>query len=104
MFEILLLAILLFIAWFWQDAIAKREIAVQIGRELAQRCQLQLLDETVACNKIWLGRDSRGHAQLARLYQFEVSADGASRLECHLQLLGKQLQNWHIPPYLQPVH
>jgi hypothetical protein len=104
MFEISLLIILLSLAWFWQDSVAKREIAVQIGRELAQRCNLQLLDETVSCSKIWFGRDSRGHAQLARLYKFEVSADGASRLECHLQLVGKQLQNWHIPPYLQPVH
>ena len=104
MFELILLAILLFIAWFWQDSIAKREVAVKIGRELAERCNLQLLDETVACQKIWLGRDNRGHAQLARLYEFEVSADGVSRLECHLQLLGKQLQNWHIPPYLQAVH
>lgn len=104
MFEILLLAILLFIAWFWLDTIAKREIAIQLGRELAARCNLQLLDETVACQKIWLGRDSRGHAQFARRYAFEVSADGASRLECSLQLLGKQLQTWHIPPYLQAVH
>lgn len=104
MLELFFLAILLFIAWFWQDAIAKREIAIRIGRELAQHCQLQLLDETVACSKIWLGRDPRGHAQLVRFYEFEVSADGVSRLECHLQLLGKQLQTWHIPPYLQAVH
>ena len=104
MFEIFLLAILLFIAWFWLDAIAKREIAIKLGRELAQRCNLQLLDETVACQKAWLGRDSRGHTQIARLYVFEVSADGVSRLECSLQLLGKQLHHWHIPPYLQTTH
>ena len=48
MSELILLAVLLFIAWFWQDAISKREIAIRIGRELAQRCNLQLLDETVA--------------------------------------------------------
>lgn len=104
MSELLLLIILLFIAWFWQDSIAKREIAIRVGRELAQRWNLQLLDETVACRKIWLGRDGRGQAQLARLYEFEVSADGTTRLECSLQLLGKQLQIWHIPPYLQPMH
>ena len=101
MFEIFLLAILLFITWLWLDAVAKREIAIKLGRELAQRCNLQLLDETVACQKTWLGRDSRGHTQIARLYVFEVSADGVNRLECSLQLLGKQLKSWHIPPYLQ---
>ena len=104
MFEIILLAIMLLLAWFWQDSISKREIAVMLGRELAQRYQLQLLDETVACQKIRLGRDNRGQAQIQRLYAFEVSANGAERMECHLQILGKQLQNWHIPPYVPTVH
>ncbi len=103
MFETLLLILLIIAAWFWQDSIAKREIAIQFGRELANRCQLQLLDETVACNMIRLGRDCRGHAQLLRLYEFEVSANGADRMQCNLQLLGKQLQTWHIPPYAQPI-
>jgi hypothetical protein len=102
--EITLLIILVFCAWFWLDSIAKREIAVQFGRELANRCQLQLLDETVACHQIRLGRDNRGHAQWVRRYAFEVSANGSERMQCHLILLGKQLQSWHIPPYLQAVH
>lgn len=102
--EITLLVILVFCAWFWLDSIAKREIAVQFGRELASRCQLQLLDETVACHHIRLGRDNSGHAQLVRRYEFEVSANGSERMQCHLTLLGKQLHAWHIPPYLQAVH
>ncbi len=104
MFETLLLALILLLAWFWFDSVTKREAAIRIGRELAARCNLQLLDETVACKKIGLARNSRGQMQLSRLYEFEVSADGHSRLMCNLELLGKQLQNWHIPPYLQPVH
>lgn len=104
MFETILLAVLIFAAWYWFDSIAKREIAINHGRELAARCHLQLLDETVACAQIRLGRDSRGHAQLQRLYEFEVSASGAERMQCHLQLLGKQLQTWHIPPYVQSIH
>ncbi len=103
MLESLLLALLLLAAWFWLDSISKREIAIGFGRELANRCNLQLLDETVACNMIRFGRDSRGHAQLQRFYEFEVSANGADRLQCNLQLLGKQLQAWHIPPYVQPI-
>ena len=102
MFETILLALLLLSAWLWLDSIAKREIAINYGRELAGRYHLQLLDETVACTQIRIGRDSRGHAQLQRLYEFEVSASGAERMQCNLQLLGKQLQTWHIPPYVQP--
>ena len=102
MLETILLALLLISAWFWFDSIAKREIAIHSGRELAGRYNLQLLDETVACAQIRIGRDNRGHAQLLRLYEFEVSASGAERMQCNLQLLGKHLQTWHIPPYVQP--
>ena len=104
MFETILLVLIILAAWFWLDSIAKREIAIDFGRELANRCSLQLLDETVACNMIRLGRDSRGHAQLLRFYEFEVSASGAERMQCNLQLLGKQLQAWHIPPYVQSIN
>lgn len=104
MFETILLAILILAAWFWLDSISKREAAIQYGRELAGRCNLQLLDETVACNMIRFGRDNRGHAQLLRFYEFEVSASGAERMQCNLQLLGNQLQAWHIPPYVQAVN
>lgn len=104
MFEILLLTLILLLAWFWFDSVTKREIAIRLGRELATRCHLQLLDETVACVKIGIARNGNGRLKLTRLYEFEVSADGHTRLMCNLQLLGKQLQDWHIPPYLQPVH
>ena len=101
MFETLLLALLIFAAWFWLDSLSKREIAIGFGREIASRCNLQLLDETVACNRLRIARDNRGHAQLLRFYEFDVSANGADRMQCNLQLLGKQLQTWHIPPYIQ---
>jgi hypothetical protein len=102
--EYALLLIIVLLAWYWLDSLAKRERAILLGRELAARFQLQLLDETVACTKVWLGRNSRGHVQLLRTYEFDVSADGADRLPCHVILLGNQLQSWHIPPYLQPMH
>jgi len=102
--EIALLILLIALAWFWLDSMAKRERAILLGGELAQRMHLQLLDETVACNKIWLARNARGHAQFLRTYEFEVSASGAERLHCHLTLLGNQLSTWHIPPYAQTLH
>lgn len=102
--EITLLIVLIALAWFWLDGMSKRERAILLGSELAQRMQLQLLDETVACHKIRLARNARGHVQFLRTYAFEVSASGAERLNCHLTLLGNQLSNWHIPPYSQPLH
>ncbi len=99
--EIALIIIFIAIAWFWFDSMAKRERAIVFGRELAGRFNLQLLDETVNCNKIWLARNRRGHINFLRTYAFEVSANGADRMQCHLELLGPQLGQWHIPPYEQ---
>ncbi len=102
--EIALIVILLALAWFWIDSLDKRERAIQLGSELAARMQLQLLDETVVCSRVWLGRNRKGHVQILRTYEFDVSASGDDRLHCNLILLGNHLSAWHIPPYLQPVH
>ncbi|NOT15565.1 MAG: DUF3301 domain-containing protein [Methylotenera sp.] len=101
--ELAFLSVLIALAWFWMDSLDKREKAILLGRELGAKFNLQLLDETVACHKLWLGRNRRGHVQLLRTYVFDVSASGSDRLSCHLTLLGGQLQTWHIPPYLQPI-
>lgn len=92
------------LTWYWLDSVGAREAAVATGRDLAQRTQLQLLDETVACSRLRLRRNHRGHVQLLRTYDFEVSANGSDRLLCQLTLLGKQLQSWHIPPYVHAVN
>lgn len=102
--ELILLVVLVAVTWFWMDSLDKRERAVQLGRELGAKLNLQLLDETVACNKLWLARNRRGHVQFLRRYAFDMSANGNDRLSCHLTLLGGQLHAWHIPPYLQPIH
>lgn len=99
--ELILIIILVSIGWFWLDSLSKRERAIALGRELAARFNLQLLDESVSCSRLWLGRNRRGHVEFLRTYEFDVSASGADRLHCQLVLLGNQLGTWHIPPYLQ---
>lgn len=101
--ELILIAILLMVGWFWIDSLDKRERAIALGTELAARFNLQMLDETVMCSRIWLGRNRKGHVQLLRTYAFDVSASGDDRLHCNLILLGNHLSAWHIPPYLQPA-
>ncbi len=99
MAEWVLLGIMAVLVWFWFDSVAKREIAIRIGQQLAARCQLQFLDESVACERLRLGRDSNGHLQIERTYYFDVSNRGVERMACQLQLRGKHLIAWHIPPY-----
>lgn len=101
--EMYLLVFALIAAWYWIDSIGSREQAIACGQELAERTNLQLLDESVSCRKVWFARNSRGRLQLQRTYQFEVSAHGSDRMECELVLLGRHMTQWHIPPYLQAV-
>lgn len=100
--EPLLITLMLLATWYWLDSSASREAAIKTGHSLVRRWELQLLDETVACTRLRLKRNARGHIRVLRTYTFEVSTNGADRLECQLTLLGKQLESWHIPPYLQP--
>jgi len=101
--NILLIAIIL-LAWLWFDSISARDAAIAKGHDLTNRTHLQLLDESVACVRLRLGRNAKGHVQIQRTYEFDVSANGGDRMHCHLVLLGRDLQSWYIPPYLQAVH
>ena len=100
MLEYSLLALIIAIAWFWIDTISKRELAIQLGKNLSQQFDLQFLDETVACEKITLKRKEKGQGAILRCYEFMVSSSTNDRIKCNLFLLGKDLHNWHIPPYI----
>lgn len=104
MLENLLLVLLVLLVWFWLDSLGARDTAITKGHDLTERTNLQLLDESVACSRIRLGRNHKGHVQILRTYEFDVSANGGDRMHCHLVLLGRDLQSWYIPPYLQAVH
>ncbi|MCX7628172.1 MAG: DUF3301 domain-containing protein [Methylophilaceae bacterium] len=97
--ELGLICAMLGAAWFWLDSLHKRDIAVTLGRQAAERYGLQFLDETVAISKLWTARDGTGRLRLQRTYTFEVSDTGTNRLACTLVLLGSQLQSLEIPPY-----
>lgn len=86
-------------AWFWLDSLHKRDIAVAIGKQTAQRHGLQFLDDTVAFYRLWAARDDMGRMRIQRTYTFEVSDTGTDRLTCKIVLLGKRLQTLEMPPY-----
>jgi len=100
--EISLIVAVLGAAWFWLDSLNKRDIAVAMGRQSAERHGLQFLDETVAISHLRAARDSTGRMRIERTYTFEVSDTGSDRLSCTLTLLGKHLQKLEMPPYRDP--
>jgi len=86
---ILLLALV--IGWFWLDALRAREMATGIAQRACKAHGLQLLDQTVALQRIrpqWAAGGLRFH----RIYRFEISSEGVDRCAAQLALLGIDLQ------------
>jgi len=82
--ENLLLISIILLAWFWFDSISARDAAITKGHDLTHRTNLQLLDESVACVRLRLGRNAKGHVQILRTYEFDVSANGGDRITATL--------------------
>jgi len=87
--------------YYWWDTITKREIAIYHGKLLAQQYNLQLLDDSVHCNKISLVRTDDNWPSIKRVYFFNISSNNENRLHCQLTLIGKTLTYWYVPPYPQ---
>ena len=86
--EILALGLLVFIAWFWFDSLRARERATRSGRKLCRNEQVQLLDETVALGRIWLGRDTSGRMQICRIYLFDYIGEDEERRQGMVATVG----------------
>lgn len=89
----LLLLLLLGLAlWFWQDSLRARELARTAGTRACRLSSVQLLDDTVALERLWLRRDAGGRLQLERLYVFEFSDTGETRRRGSVTMLGGRVE------------
>lgn len=83
--------------WFWRDSLGAREQARTASARACRQCNLQLLDDTVALQRLWLRRDrSDGRLKWERLYTFEFSASGEQRQIGSVLLLGSRVEVLHI--------
>jgi hypothetical protein len=101
MLDYFFIFIIVLLVYFWFETTTKREIAIFHGKNIAKQFNLQLLDDSVHCNKISLIRTSENWPSIKRVYYFHVSADNDSRHHCQLTILGKTLTDWYVPPYPQ---
>lgn len=90
--EVFALGLLVFIAWFWFDSLRARERATRTGRKLCDRERVQLLDETVALGRIWLGRDQSGRLQVCRVYLFDYVGDDEQRRQGLVVTVGSSIR------------
>jgi len=101
MIDYLFIFLIFLIVYFWFETASKREIAIYHGKNIARQFNLQLLDDTVHCNKISLFRTEKNWPSIKRVYFFNVSASNDDRLHCQLTISGKTLTDWYVPPYPQ---
>lgn len=88
---LLLLILLGLVVWFWQDTIARRDQAISAATDACRAQQLQLLDDTVALQRIALRRSAEGNIALERTFQFAYSLDGMQRKNGFIILLGNRI-------------
>lgn len=96
--ELLLLILLGGVLWFWQDSLRARERARDACLNACRRCDVQLLDDTVALQRLWLRRDASGRLRLERSYVFEFTDNGIIRRCGSVMLLGYRVEVLYMEP------
>jgi hypothetical protein len=94
--EIIVVALLVALGWFWLSSLRVREAAVKAARIACDSEGLLLLDDTVAIRAIKAVRDGEGHVRLQRTYDFEYSDTGDNRREGSVVLLGTRVVVFNI--------
>lgn len=74
---------------FWMAALRAREQALQLARMACRRAQVQLLDQTVAMERLRPCWGENGLV-LRRTYRFEFSSAEGGRRDGYLTLLGRR--------------
>ena len=88
-----LLIVLGLLAWCWQNTMRAWENARETSALACQRCGVQLLDDTVALQRLWWRRDQDGRLRAERIYHFEFSdTTGSTRRLGRLVMLGSQVE------------
>lgn len=96
LWDIVWLAVMIGALWLWSDTMRARERAMEVCRAACARVDAQLLDDTVALRRMAMRGDAAGRRVIWRLYRFEFTVDGATRLGGHVALLGRAVQRLEL--------
>lgn len=100
---VILVAVLLS-GWFWLDSMKCHDIAVAAAKRAVLSGNVQLLDDTVALDKIRLARDENARVGLRRIYRFDFSDTGDNRRSGVVVLHNTQIETvnlgnvWDVTP------
>jgi hypothetical protein len=98
MLQTMLPLILILLGFYlWQGALKARERAREVSHALCTQARVQLLDQTVALQRVGVARGADGWLHLRRRYRFELSTDGMDRHQGTLELLDGILLSHSMP-------
>ena len=80
----------------WYDSMRAREYVINYCRKLCKSSGVQFLDQTTALVSISLKRHPRTAFMLRRIYQFEVSENGANRLSGYVVMDAGRISDSHL--------
>jgi len=89
--DLLTLLLIAGAAWLWLDSLKAREIAVSASKAACDSEDLLLLDDTVAIQRLGLGRDGESALRIRRQYVFEYIDTGNDRRTGSLVMLGSRV-------------
>ena len=81
---------------FWRDSLGAREQARAASARACQQMGVQLLDDTVALERLWPRRDRDGRLKLERLYVFEFTDTGQRSQVGSVLLVGWRVEVLHM--------
>ena len=93
LFEALLMAGIVALAWFWYDSRRAAELAIKLCQRACRDMNLQLLDETVAVAGLGLSRDQDGRLKILRRFRFQFSVNGVDRHAGRATMLGTHMES-----------
>lgn len=102
MSDVLLLATLGLVLWYWWDSVRTQELARSAGLRACQKADVQFLDDTVERKRQWLRRNSLGRMQVCRLYFFEFTSDGSERYQGRIVMFGQAVREVEMDAYRIP--
>jgi hypothetical protein len=104
MFELSMIFGVVLIVLYWQASMRAKELAVRAASQESQRCEVQLLDQTVHQLKISLSRDQNKQWRVWREFQFEYTDDGESRFKGRVTMLGSRVLRIAMETFNPVIH
>lgn len=87
---------------YWLSAAKGKEIARWVGKEACREIGVGFLDDTVALDRVWIGKNDAGRRKLHRRYRFEFTSDGSQRYKGEIVICDKKLKHLELEPYRVP--